>query len=90
MNIASLNLDNCTSVNQGFDPPEITNVYWNLVNQSFDLISRVLTLDVQFTANNFTQQRTFTYTIDEEVEQMGKPEMMALLLNEDSLKNSTE
>ncbi len=90
MKIDKLNLDNCANVNQGFAPSEINNVYWNLVNQSFDLISRKLALDVQFTANNFTQQRTFTYTIGQEVEQMGKPEMMALLLNEDCLKDSIE
>lgn len=86
----SLNLDNNTRVNQAFDPPTITNVDWELVAQQFNIKTRVLELDVQFTANNFTQQRTFTYLIPENVQNMGVTDMYGLLLSETELKDSTE
>ena len=86
--ISSLNLSNNPIVNQGFSPETITNVDWELVEQSYNIVSRVLKLDVQFTADNFTQQRRFTYTIPQEVEQMGVPEMYGLLLSEAELKDS--
>jgi len=84
----SLNLDNNTKVNQGFDPSTITNIEWELVAQSYNIRKRVLNLEVEFTASNFTQQRTFTYNIPESVTEMGVPQMIELLLNEDELKNS--
>ena len=87
--IATLNLSNNPRINQGFDPETITGVSWQLVEQSFNIQTRILKLDVQFTASNFTQQRQFTYQIPPEVETMGVPQMIGLLLSETELQNST-
>jgi hypothetical protein len=88
--INTLNLSNNPKVNQGFDPETITNVTWELASQSFSLITRVLNLEVHFTANNFTQSRTFTYDIPETVTTMGVPQMYGLLLSETELKDSVQ
>ncbi len=86
--IDSLDLSSNPNVDQGFNPPVIKNVEWELSEQNYNLKSRVLKLDVQFTADNFTQQRTFTYDIPQSVTNMSVADMYGLLLSEDELKDS--
>ena len=63
--IDTLNLKDNLKVNQGFldilGKESLTNVEFSVTGINIDVLNKSLTISVQFTANNFIQQRDFKF-----------------------------